>query len=59
MEKMTDKFNKMKLVVRRSDSRMNQLKKERDHATSQVTPVLVSGNEPVLCGRSQEDGLAV
>ncbi|CAG05582.1 unnamed protein product [Tetraodon nigroviridis] len=36
MEKMTDNFNKMKSAVRRSNFRMNQLRKERDHATSQV-----------------------
>lgn len=36
MEKMTEKFNKMKTAVQRSDSKIKELRKERDQATSQV-----------------------
>lgn len=36
METMTEKFNKMKTAVQRSDSKIKELRKERDQATSQV-----------------------
>uniref|UniRef100_A0A4X2L756 Centrosomal protein 290 n=1 Tax=Vombatus ursinus TaxID=29139 RepID=A0A4X2L756_VOMUR len=54
MEKMTDEYNRMKIIVQQTDTLMDQLKKERDHSRLQVqelTELLKAKNEeddPVL-----------
>ncbi|XP_068132936.1 centrosomal protein of 290 kDa isoform X2 [Hyperolius riggenbachi] len=50
MEKMTDEYSKMKLMVQHADSAMDQMKKERDHYKLQVQELTEQ-----LKARNEED----